>query len=157
MSIEPNKPMLKVLLDTNVIVSGLNFPASNPAKILIMVASGEIANFTSGHIFNEARRILADKFFWTREEVDAAEVWLKTFSKSVNPQSRISVIADDPDNRILECAVEGQTDFIISGDHHLTDLENYQGIKIVDPATFLVLITKLNSEYLARCNPILEE
>ena len=45
---------------------------------------------------------------------------------------------------ILECALEGQADFIISGDHHLTDLENYQGIKIVDPATFWTLMTRLD-------------
>ena len=138
--------MLKVVLDTNVIVSGLNFPTSNPAKILLLVASGEVANFTSRHIVNETRRILIDKFFWTAEEVEAAEVWLKTFSKSVDPKNRISVIDDDPDNRILECAVEGQADFIISGDHHLTDLKNYQGIKIVAPSTFLALIANLNEE-----------
>ena len=138
--------MLKVVLDTNVIVSGLNFPTSNPAKILLLVASGEIANFTSSHIVNETRRILVDKFFWTREEAEAAEVWLKTFSKSVNPKNRISVIDDVPDNRILECALEGRADFIISGDHHLTDLTNYQGIKIVAPSTFLALIAELNEE-----------
>jgi len=138
--------MLKVVLDTNVIVSGLNFPTSNPAKILLLVASGEVANFTSRHIINETRRILVDKFFWTHEEVEAAEVWLTTFSKSVNPKNRISVIVDDPDNRILECAEEGRADFIISGDHHFTDLENYQGIRIVVPATFLALIAKLNEE-----------
>ena len=138
--------MLKVVLDTNVIVSGLNFPTSNPAKILLLVASGEVANFTSRHIVNETRRILVDKFFWTREKVEAAEGWLKTFSKLVNPKNRISVIDDDPDNRILECAVEGRADFIISGDHHLTDLKNYQGIKIVAPSTFLALIANLNEE-----------
>jgi putative PIN family toxin of toxin-antitoxin system len=138
--------MLKVVLDTNVIVSGLNFPNSNPAKILLLVASGEVANFTSKHIVNETRRILVDKFFWTHEEVEAAEIWLKTFSKSVNPKNRISVIDDDPDNRILECAVEGQADFIISGDHHLTDLEEYQGIKIVAPSNFLALIANLNEK-----------
>lgn len=138
--------MLKVVLDTNVIVSGLNFQKTNPAKILILVASGEITNFISSHIPNETRRILVDKFFWIREEAEATEVWLKTFSKSVNPKSRITVIADDPDNRILECGAEGQADFIISGDHHLTNLENYQGIKIVDPATFLAIFTKLNEE-----------
>jgi putative PIN family toxin of toxin-antitoxin system len=136
--------MIKVVLDTNVIISGLNFPTSNPAQILTLVASGEVANFTSRQIINETKRILVDKFFWTDEEVEAAEGWLKTFSKSVSPQSPISIIADEPDNRILECAVEGQADFIISGDHHLTDLENYQGIKIVDPATFLALITRFD-------------
>ena len=138
--------MLKVVLDTNVIVSGLNFPTSNPAKILLLATSGEVANFTSRHIVNETRRILIDKFFWTREEVEAAEVWLKTFSKSVDPKNRISVIVDDPDNRILECAEEGRADFIISGDHHRTDLKNYQGIKIVAPSTFLALIANLNAE-----------
>ena len=138
--------MPKVVLDTNVIVSGLNFPTSNPAKILLLVASGEVANFTSRHIVNETRRILVDKFFWTHEEVEAAEVWLKTFSKSVSPKNRISVIVDDPDNRILECAEEGHADFIISGDHHLTGLKNYQGIKIIAPSTFLALIAKLNEE-----------
>ena len=138
--------MLKVVLDTNLIVSGLNFPTSNLAKILLLVASGEIANFTSRHIVNETRRILIDKFFWTGEKVEAAEVWLITFSKSVNPKTRIPVIVDDPDNRILECAIEGQADLIISGDHHLTDLNNYQGIKISAPSTFLALIAKLNEE-----------
>jgi len=132
--------MLKVVLDTNVIVSGLNFPTSNLAKILLLVASGEVANFTSRHIVNETRRILVDKFFWTREEVEAAEVWLKTFSKSVNPTNRISVIDDDPDNRILECAEEGQVDFIISGDHHLIALKEFRGIKIVNPTMFLNFI-----------------
>jgi putative PIN family toxin of toxin-antitoxin system len=136
--------MIEVVLDTNVIVSGLNFPTSNPAKIMRLVASGEITNFISGHILNETNRILLDKFFWTREEVEAAEVWLKIISKSVNPKTHISVIIDDPDNRILECAVEGQADFIVSGDHHLTDLENYQGIRIVDPTTFLALMTRLD-------------
>ena len=138
--------MLKVVLDTNVIVSGLKFPTSNPAKILLLVASGEVANFTSRHIVNETKRILVDKFFWTHEEAEAAEVWLTTFSKSVNPKNRIAVIVDDPDNRILECAIEGRADFIISGDHHLTDLKVYQGIKIVPPSTFLALIAKLNEE-----------
>ena len=138
--------MLKVVLDTNVIVSGLNFPTSNPARILLLVASGEVTNFTSKHIVNETRRILADKFFWTPEEVEAAEAWLETFSKSVNPKTRIAVIDDDPDNRILECAMEGQADFIISGDHHLTDLKNYQGIKIIAPSAFLALIAELKEE-----------
>lgn len=138
--------MIKVVLDTNVIVSGLNFPTSHPAQILTMVASGEVANFISRQILNETKRILADKFFWTDGEVETAEGWLKTFSQSVSPQNHISVIADDPDNRILECAVAGQADFIISGDHHLTDLKIYQGIKIVAPATFLVLIARFSEE-----------
>jgi len=134
--------MIKVVLDTNVIVSGFNFPKSNPGRILTLVASGEITNFVSKPILEETKRILADSFSWTREEVEEAEFWLKTFSKAVNPKVRLTVIADEPDNRILECAVAGKADFIISGDHHLTDLKNYQGIKIINPTTLLDLIAK---------------
>jgi uncharacterized protein len=51
---------------------------------------------------------------------------------------RLQVITNDPDDdKYLECAVEGQADYIVSGDHHLTDLKTYQGIMIVDPATFI--------------------
>jgi predicted nucleic acid-binding protein len=49
----------------------------------------------------------------------------------------LTVIADDPDNRILECALKAQADLIISGDKHLLNLRNYQGIKMVTPGEFL--------------------
>jgi predicted nucleic acid-binding protein len=53
----------------------------------------------------------------------------------------IDVIPEDPaDNKIIACALEGDADFIISGDHHLTDLKIFQGIKIVDPAAFLKIV-----------------
>ena len=129
--------MIKIVLDTNVIVSGLNFPKSNPAKNLTLVASGEIINFTSQYIIAETKRILTNSFSWTREKVEEAEIWIETFSKSLNPKIRLAVIKDDSDNRILECAVEGKADYIVSGDHHLTDLNTYQEVKIIKPLDFL--------------------
>jgi len=55
----------------------------------------------------------------------------------------VEAVADDPaDDLVLACAVEGTADFIISGDHHLPDLENYQGIKIVNPPRFLDLLER---------------
>jgi len=129
--------MLKVVLDINVIISGLNFGGSKPAKILELVAYRDLANFVSDHIIKETRDILIRKFFWTKEEAGAADFWLRTFSKVVRPKTSIAVIAHDPDNRILECGVDGQADYIISGDKHLLDLKIYQGIKIVTPAEFL--------------------
>ena len=135
--------MLKVVLDTNVIISGFNFAGSKPAKILELVACGDIVNFVSDHIIKETRDILIRKFFWTEEEAESAEFWLKTFSKVIKPQARISVIAHDPDNRILECALEAQADYIISGDRHLTDLKIYRGIEIVSPARSLKFLKEL--------------
>lgn len=133
--------MLKVVLDTNDIVSGLHFIGGKPAEIMNLVVSGGIDNFLSGHIIDETRNILRRKFSWTEKEADSAVFWLKAFSKIVNPKSRISIITqDDADNRIIECAIDAKADFIITGDRHLLDLQTHQGINILTPAAFLKLI-----------------
>jgi putative PIN family toxin of toxin-antitoxin system len=132
--------MHKVVLDTNVIISGLIFPKSKPASLLDLVARGKLANFTSAFILTETTRNLILKFSWTEEEAESASLWLKTFSTLVNPGIRISVVSCEPDNRILECALESEANYIITGDHHLLDLKTYKGVKILTPAESLVEI-----------------
>jgi putative PIN family toxin of toxin-antitoxin system len=134
--------VLKVVLDTNVIVSGFNYPKSNPGNILASLASGEIVNFISIHIIAETKRILADKFLWTNAQVDSAEFWLLTFSRPVKPKICLTVINHAPDNRILECAVQAQADYIVSGDRHLLNLNHYQHIEIMTPAAFLEIFNQ---------------
>jgi putative PIN family toxin of toxin-antitoxin system len=131
--------MVKVVLDTNVLISNFNFPKSKPAQILDLIAAGEVSNFISEPILAEAERILTDKFFWALPEVEAVAFWLKTFCHLVRPKTHLAVILDGPDNRILECAVTGQADFIITGDKHLLVLNAYLNIDIVKPADFLVI------------------
>ena len=58
----------------------------------------------------------------------------------LKPEQCISVVADEPDNRILECAVTGDADMIVTGDRHLLDLERYEGIEIVTLAVFLEVV-----------------
>jgi len=130
--------MPKVVLDANVIISALNF-AGRPAEVCDLAIEGDIANITSEHIIAEVRKILIRKFSWQAAQAEDAGTLLGFFSKIVNPKKRLKVISHEPDNRILECAVAGRADFIISGDHHLTDLKNYQGIRIVNPTKFLEL------------------
>ncbi len=128
--------MLKVVLDTNIIVSALNF-AGNPAKVFDLALEGEIGNITSEPIITEVRKILVRKFSWQPGEAEDAGTLLGLFSKIVNPQKRLKVISHEPDNRILECAVAGQADFIISGDKHLLNLKTFEGIVIMNPGDFL--------------------
>jgi hypothetical protein len=130
--------MLKVVLDTNVIISGLIFPKSKPARLLDLLARGEVTNFTSSFILNETSRNLILKFSWTEEGSESAILWLKTFSTLVKPEIQISVVSCEPDNRILECALEAQVNYLITGDHHLLELKTYQGIKILTPAESLL-------------------
>ena len=66
---------------------------------------------------------------------------LRSMADVMDPTETISVVKEnDADNRIIECAVEAQADFLITGDkEHILPLRNFRGIRIVGPAEFLDL------------------
>ena len=128
--------MLRVVIDTNVFVSALHF-GGNPARIVALARRRELQNVTSNHILDELVGVLVAKFGWYPKMAAAQRRWIRTFSEVVVPRERLAIIPDPPDNRVLECALEAKAEYIVSGDRHLRDLGSFQGINIVDPATFL--------------------
>ncbi|MGD9289688.1 MAG: putative toxin-antitoxin system toxin component, PIN family [Desulfobacterales bacterium] len=129
--------MLKAVLDTNVIISGLNFSGS-PAQVLELVAKGAIQNVISQGILDEVQGVLVKKFSWGKDMAQDAIEWLRLVSEIVDPQEKISAVAHEPDNRIIECAISGNATLIVSGDKkHLQPLKEFQGILIVGPNEFL--------------------
>jgi len=129
--------MLKVVIDTNVFISAIYLPESRPAEVILLARRKKISNFISPEILEEIERIIKKKLLWDNAKTQSILRRIKNFSEIVAPQERLAVIADDPDNRILECAVTSQADFIISGDKHLLNLKAYRGIAIVTPGGFL--------------------
>lgn len=130
--------MLRVVIDTNVIISALNF-GGNPKAVLELARKRHIHNTTSPFIINEIERVLTRKFGWQMEVTREVINDIQGFSHVVNPPETIAVIKNLPDNRILECAVAGGADYLISGDHHLTDLKTFGTINIVTPTEFLAI------------------
>jgi putative PIN family toxin of toxin-antitoxin system len=129
--------MLKGVLDTHIIISGLNFSGS-PARVLELVAKGAIQNVLSRDILDEVQGVLTQKFAWEKEKAQDAIGWLRLVSEIVQPQEKVSAVSYDPDNRILECAIAGNATLIVSGDKkHLRPLKEYRGILIVGPNEFL--------------------
>jgi uncharacterized protein len=128
------------VIDTNVILSALHFPGGNPGRIMMWAIEGNIQNITSDYILEEVRSVLKKKFLWQSKEIEKAIAAIESFSEKVSPGKHLAVISCDPDNRILECALAGNADCIISGDLHLTELQEFQGIFIVNPATFLSIV-----------------
>jgi len=124
--------------DTNVWISGINWEHGKPRQLLKAAQGKMFVHVTSLEILFEITRVLRDYFDYS--DKDAYE-WYREIgglSKVVAPTLRLNVIEADPsDNKFLECALEGQADFIVSGDHHLLDLESYQGIEIVKVSEFL--------------------
>jgi putative PIN family toxin of toxin-antitoxin system len=128
---------VRVVLDINVIVSALLF-GGYPERIFLAGLRGEIKLLTSHALLQELESILSKKFkIGVRLVKDAMDL-LKTLAEIVEATSQLTVIAQpDDDNRVLECAVDGHAEFIVTGDtKHILPLKEYQGIKILMPSEF---------------------
>ena len=135
--------MIRVVIDANQFVSALLKPDSNPAEVIRMARERKIQLIMSPEIIDEIQAVLLypkimKRHRRTEEEIEAFLKKLMKVAVIIRSGARLDVIKDDPsDNKYLECAVEGKADYIISGDKHLTDLQFFRGIKIIDPAKFL--------------------
>lgn len=132
--------MLKVVLDTNVIVSALHF-GGKPDKVLSLANEGAIELLISPFILDEVARVLRRQFQWAKPETKDALAAIQEIATLIQPTHRLSIIKEkDSDNRILECAVSGRANFIVSGDtKHILPLKEHEGVKILSPAKFLAL------------------
>jgi putative PIN family toxin of toxin-antitoxin system len=131
--------VIRVVLDTNVIVSALVF-GGVPRGLLELAEAGRCDFFHSEAIQVEVRRVLAEKFNWPTAMLQAVPPVLWTVGKLVVPDAAIDAVPGDPDdNRILECAVAAKAQFIVSGDRHLLTLRHFDSIAIVTPRQFVEL------------------
>lgn len=125
-------------MDTNVLISALGWDGSE-AAIIELVFESRLKLFVSAQILSEFYRVTRyPKFNFTEQEVDGFAGRLLHSCQLVNPVLQVEVISEDPDdNRVLECALAGECEFIISGDKHLLSLKEYQGIIILKAPEFL--------------------
>jgi len=130
--------MIRVVVDTNVIISALIF-GGKPAKILHLANEGAFDLLISPFILNEMFKVLTKQFGWAEGSAEKAVKAIKEIANFIEPTERLSIIkGKESDNRILECAVFGKADFIVTGDtKHILPLKEYQGIRILKPAEFL--------------------
>lgn len=129
--------MPRVVADTNVYISALNF-AGTADEVLALGRAGVIRIFISQPIIDEIAGVLVRKFRWTAPRVREAARAIRGFAVLVNPSESVNVVREDePDNRILECALAAGADAIVTGDQHLLKLTRFRDIMIVSPRGFL--------------------
>lgn len=130
-----NKP--RVVLDTNVLLSALVF-GGRPRQVVELLARDLIDLVISEEILTEMRRHVANKFSAFTDDLVKFEMLLEQDSELVKLGGiTITVCRDADDNRILETAVLGSCEYIVSGDKDLLVLERYKNIQILKPAEFL--------------------
>ena len=129
---------LRVVADTNVLVSALLF-GGPPEQIVLAGLRGEIQLLTSSPLLKELERVLKVKFKLNLHLVRNIIEEIKEVAELVEVSSHINVISyPDDDNRVLECAVDGKAEFIVTGDtKHILPLKEFRGTKILSPSEFL--------------------
>lgn len=137
---------LKVVIDTNTVISAPLSEDGNPAKIFELLLLEEINNFTSDEIIAEVTEVFNREKIKTKLPQDKINFVInnfKKFSKFVKPINKLDVIKEDvDDNKILECAETANVDYVVTGDRHLKKLRNYKNIRIVSPKEFFDIYLK---------------
>ena len=129
--------MTRIVADTNIYISALNF-ASAPDEVLALGRAGTIDVFISPTILAEIEGVLRSKFRWSAPRLRAASRAILGFALMIRPKETVNVVREDePDNRILEYGLAAKADFIVTGDRHLLRLGRFRGILIATPRQFL--------------------
>lgn len=136
---------MRVVLDTNVFVSGVFF-SGPPTRILEAWRDGRVVLVVSAEILIEYRRVgqkLAEK-----ERLLDLELWLALLVAEAEvvraPALSEPVCKDPDDDKFIACAIAGECKIIVSGDSLLRQVSGYRGIRVETPRSFV-------DDYLAGC------
>jgi len=129
--------MIRVVFDTNVYISALMF-GGLPGSLLDLGLLQSFLLVVSPALLDELDEKLQEKFEVAAEDAAIIREKLESIAEIVRPDMVLHVITEDPDdNRVLECAVRGMADYIVTGDRHLLKLGSYDAISIVTVRQFL--------------------
>lgn len=129
---------MNIVCDTNVLISGVLF-GGHAREILQLASRGVLINFISPDILRKAERVLGRSKFGLRPEhvIEIMALFKDTF-EIVIPSLEVQAIQSNPeDNHVIEAALAARAEFIISGDKHLLNLAEWEGIHVVSPAQFI--------------------
>lgn len=131
---------MRVVFDTNIYVSAFAIPGGDAEEAFRHAVHGTFELLISVPILTETARVLQTKFDWSSERVQQLILYLSQTATLVEATPRLHILHDEPDNRILECALESHADYIVTGDRHLLGLAQHETTRVIKLAEFLALL-----------------
>ena len=128
---------MKVVFDTNIFISAFVIPGGKAEAAYSHALRKDFTLYSSVAILTETAQKLGEKFGWQQDKITSL---LKAISKVaivIKTEPHLHHLADEPDNRVLECAEAVGADFIVTGDKHLLFLKHFQNSTVVRLADFL--------------------
>lgn len=133
---------MRVVFDTNVYVSAFAIPGGNAEEAYLLATEEAFELVTSIFILTETAGILRTKFDWSDDKVTQCLQSISRIATVVKTRPHLHVLQDEPDNRVLECAVAAQADYLVTGDRHLLALQRHKQTTLISLADFLALLGK---------------
>ena len=134
------------VLDTNVLIAFLLTRGRTISIILEGWERGDFDLLTSPALIAEVRRTLEKPELRQRIRPEAAEALLEALEKDavlIPGDLELHGVTPDPDDdAIVSCAIEGDADYIVSGDAHLLGLGEYEGVRVVEPTEFVRVLAE---------------
>lgn len=134
------KKLPRVVLDTNILISALVF-GGKPEKVYNLVLEKEIESVTSLPLIAELIDTLIKKFHFEQYRIEQLKEIINDHFLVTYPTQSLELLQDIDDNRVLEAAIEGKCNFIVTGDKELLDLKIFRKIKIVTADQFLTILS----------------
>src|SRR5574341_601743 len=140
--------MIRAVLDANVLVSGILSPGGTPGAVMAAWRQQRFLLITSLALLTEIDRVLTSPKIarwhgWSAPRLRAFLAELAHFSLQTPGEPRLTVVKADPDDdRYLEAAVEGNAEYLVSGDQHLLALGEHRGIRILTARAFLEILER---------------
>jgi putative PIN family toxin of toxin-antitoxin system len=132
--------MIRLVLDTNTLISAVGWRHSKQRRILGACLFKKYLLIESADLLNEFVKVISrPKFsFVSGEERNDLVTRLMSHCEIVESKKELNIIKQDPaDNRVLECSLEGKADYIITGDRHLLNLRQFGKTEILTASEFL--------------------
>lgn len=129
----------RVVVDTNVLISGLLSSTSTPAQAVERALSHGQLLASTATLRELMTKLLSPKLdrYVPRERRDALLLRLAPLLEIVEVVQRVQVARDPDDDKFLEVAVNGRADVIVSGDGDLLELNPFRGVSILTPAAYM--------------------
>lgn len=128
---------MRVVLDTNIYISAFVIPGGQAEKAVIKIIESEDSLIISKEIIDEVLSVLSSKFGRDREALSRIAVYLSEIAELVRPTEKVNILKDEPDNRIIECALESKADVIVTGDKEMLKIKQFHGIRVISLKEYL--------------------
>ena len=131
---------MRITFDTNILVSAFEFPKGRAIQVLHNIRSQQDSMFISQPMIEELLRVLSNKFGRTHDDLQEVRQFIQNYAHLVTPTQTLNILTDEPDNRILECALATDADLIVTGDRAMLELGRIGNSRIVSLADYLSIV-----------------